>query len=86
MSPPPPVNAQTGPALRIPMDSSPPGSSVHGIFQARNTGVGLQFPIPGDFSNPGIEIMSLVSHVLAGYLLIPANRYLLIAGIYYSIA
>ena len=27
--------AQSGPTLRDPMDCSPPGSSVHGIFQAR---------------------------------------------------
>ena len=27
--------AQTCPTLRVPMDCSPPGSSVHGIFQAR---------------------------------------------------
>ena len=27
--------AQSGPTLRNPMDCSPPGSSVHGIFQAR---------------------------------------------------
>ena len=80
------MHAQSGPALCNPMDCSPSGSSVNGIFQARNIGVSLQFPIPEDFSNPGIETMSLVSHVLAGYLLIPANRYLLIAGIYYSIA
>ena len=82
MSPLPCVYAQSGPALCKPMDCRLPSSSVNGIFQARNTGVGLQFPIPGDFPNPGIETMSLVSHVLAGYLLIPANRYLLIAGIY----
>ena len=27
--------AQLGPTLRDPMDWNPPGSSVHGIFQAR---------------------------------------------------
>ena len=26
-----------------PLDYSPPGSSVHGIFQAKNTGVGCHF-------------------------------------------
>ena len=31
------------PTLWDPMDYSPPGSSVHGIFQARNTGVGCHF-------------------------------------------
>ena len=33
------------------MDSSPPGSSVHGISQAKI----LPFPSPGDLPNPGIE-------------------------------
>ena len=36
------------------MDCSPPGSSVHGILQARVLG-GLPFPSPGDLPNPGIE-------------------------------
>ena len=27
--------AQSGPTLSDPMDCSPPGSSIHGIFQAR---------------------------------------------------
>ena len=35
------------------MYCSPPGSSVHRISQAKNTGV--PFPSPGDLSNPGIE-------------------------------
>ena len=34
---------QSCPTLCDPMDYSPPGSSVHGIFQARNTGVGCHF-------------------------------------------
>ena len=36
------------------MDSSLPGSSVHGILQARVLG-GLSFPSPGDLPDPGIE-------------------------------
>ena len=32
-----------------PMDWGPPGSSVHGIFQARNTGVGCHFLLQGIF-------------------------------------
>ena len=36
------------------MDCSPPGSSVHGILQARIWS-GLPFPSPGDLPNPGIE-------------------------------
>ena len=37
-----------------PMDRSPPGSSVHGILQARILS-GLPFPSPGDFPDPGIK-------------------------------
>ena len=37
-----------------PMDCSPPGSSVHGILQAR-TLEALPCPPPGDLPNPGIE-------------------------------
>ena len=36
------------------MDYSPPGSSVHGIFQARILGW-VAIPPPGDLPNPGIE-------------------------------
>ena len=36
------------------VDCSTPGSSVHGILQARIWS-GLPFPSPGDFPNPGIE-------------------------------
>ena len=35
-----------------PMDCSPPGSSVHGIFPGKNTGVGLPFPPPEESSRP----------------------------------
>ena len=37
-----------------PTGCSPPGSSVHRIFQARYWS-GLPFPSPGDLPNPGIE-------------------------------
>ena len=37
-----------------PMDYTPPGSSVHGILQARYWN-GLPFPSPGELPNPGIE-------------------------------
>ena len=37
-----------------PMDCSPPGSSVHGILQARIL-EWLPFPPPGDLPDPGIE-------------------------------
>ena len=36
------------------MDCSPPGSSVHGIFQPRIL-CGLPFPTPRDIPNPGLE-------------------------------
>ena len=48
------------------MDDSPPGSSVHGIFQARILESGLLFPFPGDLPNPGIEPSSPASPALAG--------------------
>ena len=54
------------PTLCDPMDCSPPGSSVHGIFQARvlegaaiafskEYWGGLLFPSPGDLPDPEIE-------------------------------
>ena len=49
------------------MDCSLPGSSVHGIFQARTTGVGCYFL--GDLTNPGIETASLASSVLSRQIL-----------------
>ena len=47
-----------------PMDYSPSGSSVHGIFRQEYWS-GLPFPTPGDLSNPGIEPESLASPALA---------------------
>ena len=47
------------------MDCSPPGSSVHGIFQAGYWS-GLPFPPPGDLPDPGLEPTSPVSPALAG--------------------
>ena len=44
------------PTLCIPMDYTPPGSSVHGILQARIRG--LPFPSPRDLPNPGIKCRS----------------------------
>ena len=41
-----------------PIDHSPPGSSVHGILQAKYWS-GLPCPPPGDLPDPGIEYMSL---------------------------
>ena len=42
------------PTLFDPMDSSPPGSSVHGISQARIL-EGLPFPSPGNLPDLGIK-------------------------------
>ena len=44
---------------------SPPGSSVHGIFQQEYWS-GLPFPPPGDLPNPGSKPMPLMSPALAG--------------------
>ena len=46
------------------MDYSLPGSSVHGIFQARIL-EGLPFPSPGNPPNPGVKPSSLESPELA---------------------
>ena len=46
--------SQSCPPLYDPMACSPPGSSVHGISQARIRS-GLPFPSPGDFPDPGME-------------------------------
>ena len=46
--------AQSCLTLCDPMDCSPPGSSVHGILQARNWN-GLPFPSPGHLPNSGIK-------------------------------
>ena len=43
------------PTLRDPMDCSPPGSSVHGIFQARVLERGAI-----DFSKNGLESVNLI--------------------------
>ena len=45
---------QSCPILCDPMDCSPPGSSVHGILQARIL-EWVPFPSPGDLPNPGIK-------------------------------
>ena len=47
--------AQLCPTLCDPVDCSPPGSSSHGILQARILECGESFPPPGDFPSPGTE-------------------------------
>ena len=65
--------AQSCLTLCGPMDCSLPGSSVHGIFQARI----LQWvPPPGDLPNPGIEAVSLASPALPGgfFTIVPPRK------------
>ena len=47
--------AQSRPTLCKPMDCSPPGSSVHGILQARITGEGCHLPLQGIFPTQGLN-------------------------------
>ena len=62
--------SQSCATLCNPMDYSPPGSSVHGVFQARILEWGAM-PSPGDLSNPRSELLSLASPALAGGFLTP---------------
>ena len=59
------AHALSCPTLCDPVDCSPPGSSVHGIFQARTLD-GLPFPPPGALPDPPIELVSLAPPALAG--------------------
>ena len=47
------------------MDFNPPGSSVHGISQARVL-EWVAISVPGDLPDPGIELMSPASPAMAG--------------------
>jgi hypothetical protein len=59
------MSLQSCPTIRDSVDCSPPGSSVHGILQARILErVAISFS--RDLSDPGIKPMSLVSPALAG--------------------
>ena len=53
------------PTLCDPMDCGPPGSSVHGILQAR-TLEWIAMPFSMDLPNQGIKPTSLMSPALAG--------------------
>ena len=55
--------AQSCPTLCDPMSSNLPGSSVHGILQARIL-EWVAMPPPGDFPSPGFEPASLASPAL----------------------
>ena len=56
---------QSSPTLCDPMGRSQPGSSVHGILQARILDW-VAMPPPGDLPDPGIEPASLMPPTLAG--------------------
>ena len=56
---------QSSSTLCEPMDSSLPGSSVHGIFQARIL-EWIAIPPPGNLPDPGIESTCPASPALAG--------------------
>ena len=49
------VPALSCPTLWVPMDYSLPGFSVHGIFQARNTGVRFHFLLQGILLTQGLN-------------------------------
>ena len=65
---------QSCPILCDPMDCSLPGSSTHGILQARILSA-LPCPPPGDPGNPGIEPESLMSPALAGRFFISSTTW-----------
>ena len=46
--------AQSCPTLSDPMDCSPPGSSIHGVFQAKEYRSGVPLPIIGHYSCCGL--------------------------------
>ena len=48
--------AQLCPTLCKPMDCSPLDCSVHGILQAKNTGVGCHSLLQGVFPNQGLNL------------------------------
>ena len=56
---------QSRPTLCDPKDCSPPGSSVHGVIQARILGW-VAISSSRDLPDPGIELASRVSPALAG--------------------
>ena len=69
------IHAQLCLTLCNPMDYSRPGSSVHGISQARIL-EWAAFPIPGDLPNPGIRLCIFMSRALTGgfYTIVPTGK------------
>ena len=49
------LDAQSCPTLFGSMDCSPPGSSIHGVFPGKNTGVGSHSLLQGIFPTEGLE-------------------------------
>ena len=49
---------QSCPTPCEPIECSPPGSSVHGDFPGKNTGVGCHFLLQGNLPHPGIQARS----------------------------
>ena len=49
------LGAQSCPTLFGSMDCSPPGSSIHGVFPGKNTGVGSHSLLQGIFPTEGLE-------------------------------
>ena len=54
------VHVQLHPTLCDPMDCSSPGSSVHGLFKAKNTGVGCHFLFQRIFQTQGLNLQILL--------------------------
>ena len=59
--------AQSCLTLCDPMDCSSPGSSVHGILHASNTGVGCHVLLQRNLPDPGTEPTSTVSCMAGGF-------------------
>ena len=66
------THAQSCPMLCDPMDCNLPGSSVHGIFSGKKTGVGCHFLPQRIFPTQGLNPPSLASPVLAGEFFVTA--------------
>ena len=60
--------SQICPALCDPMDCNPPGSSLYGISQAKNTGVGCHFLLQGIFPTLGLN-WHLLNHLHCRWIL-----------------
>ena len=56
------VCAQSCLTLCNPMDCSPPGSSIHGDFPGKNTGVGCLFLLQGSYRPRNWTCVSCISH------------------------